>query len=464
MTKENNQTTPRIETKKHLARLERENRQKRIITLTVIAILVAVAGLITYGILDKSVFQPMKPVAKVGETKISVEKFQKRVEYERLSNVETFINYASSEYAMFFQSSLVELQDQLDNYIQYGSDTLDRMINEAVAAEKAKELGITVSEEDIDKELERGFGFFPNGTPTPEPTVEIRSTSTMSLTQLAIVTITPTPTEFPTETPLPTETLTPGTPTPKFTIEGTVTEPPATATATAIPATSTPTLEPTPEATAAPTEIPPTETPYTQEGFEALQKTMIASINTQFPYSEADFRDYVRDLLINQKVYDYVTKDASRDQEMVWARHILVGTEDEAKAVLERLAAGEEWSALAAELSTDTSNNTSGGDLGWFASGTMVAPFEQAAFALEIGEISEPVATDFGYHIIQALGHEVRQLSDDEFETFKTNAFSKFLEEAKATMDVKKYDVWASVVPSIPAIPAEYRIDTTGQQ
>jgi hypothetical protein len=335
------------------------------------------------------------------------------------------------------------MQNALDNYIQFGSDVLDRMINEAVIAAKAEELGISVTEEDIEKELERGFGFFTEGTPTPTETVQFtfQPTSTLSAQQLAIVTITPTPSPVPTETPESTPTEDPSVeatvePTAEPTVEGTVTA----------------TVEPTA------TSIPPTPTAYTREGFESLYDQMLSNINAQFDYSEKDFRAYVRSLLLNQKVYEYVTKDITREQDMVWARHILVDTEEEAITVLDRLSAGEDFGVIAAEVSIDTSNSTTGGDLGWFTKGQMVEEFENAAFALEIGEISEPLATEFGYHIIQVLGHEPRELTDEQLDTFKSMAYSKFIEDAKAEMSVKKFDVWAEFVPSTPSIPAEYRI------
>ena len=140
-------------------------------------------------------------------------------------------------------------------------------------------------------------------------------------------------------------------------------------------------------------------------------------------------------------------------------------TEEEAKAVIARLNKGIDFGVIAQELSLDTSTKENGGDLGWFTTGSMVQAFEDAAWSLEIGEISEPVKTDYGYHIIQVLGHEVRQLTDSELETFKTNNFSKFIEAAKAELTVKKFDIWANVVPSLPAIPDQYRIadTTTGQ-
>jgi parvulin-like peptidyl-prolyl isomerase len=87
--------------------------------------------------------------------------------------------------------------------------------------------------------------------------------------------------------------------------------------------------------------------------------------------------------------------------EQVHARHILVATEAEAQQVLARLQNGEDFAAVAQEVSLDTTSGQQGGDLGWFGRGMMVAPFEEAAFALEVNQLSQPVQTQFGYHIIQ---------------------------------------------------------------
>lgn len=91
--------------------------------------------------------------------------------------------------------------------------------------------------------------------------------------------------------------------------------------------------------------------------------------------------------------------------------HILVQTEDEAQAVLERLAAGEAFADLAVELSIDTGSAANGGDLGPLQIGAFVPEFEEAAVALEPGEISDPVQTQFGFHIITVS--EVEELTDE---------------------------------------------------
>lgn len=88
-------------------------------------------------------------------------------------------------------------------------------------------------------------------------------------------------------------------------------------------------------------------------------------------------------------------------QEEVHARHILVASEDEAKAVKAELDGGKDFAELAMAKSTDPSAQQNGGDLGFFAKGMMVKPFEDAAFAMNAGEVSAPVQSDFGWHVIK---------------------------------------------------------------
>jgi peptidyl-prolyl cis-trans isomerase C len=99
-----------------------------------------------------------------------------------------------------------------------------------------------------------------------------------------------------------------------------------------------------------------------------------------------------------KKVFEENISKVKPEQE-ISARHILVDTEDEAKEVKAQLEGGSDFAKLAAEKSKD--KNAEGGSLGFFSRGQMLKPFEDAAFALDVGKLSEPVKTSFGWHIIE---------------------------------------------------------------
>lgn len=82
------------------------------------------------------------------------------------------------------------------------------------------------------------------------------------------------------------------------------------------------------------------------------------------------------------------------------ASHILVDTEEEAKSLREKILAGEDFAAVAKQ-SSKCPSGANGGDLGYFGKGMMVPEFEKAAFSLPVGEVSQPVKTQFGWHLIK---------------------------------------------------------------
>jgi len=84
--------------------------------------------------------------------------------------------------------------------------------------------------------------------------------------------------------------------------------------------------------------------------------------------------------------------------------HILVKKQSESLAILEKLKNGEKFGKLAREFSIDSGSAKRDGSLGYFGRGKMVKAFEEAAFKLEVGAVSEPVKSEFGYHIIKRLG------------------------------------------------------------
>lgn len=101
------------------------------------------------------------------------------------------------------------------------------------------------------------------------------------------------------------------------------------------------------------------------------------------------------------KKYFDENKESFAEQEQVKARHILVDSEEKAKEVKGQLENGGDFAELAKKYSTDTGTKDQGGELGYFGKGEMVAEFDQVAFSLEVGKISDPVKTDYGYHIIE---------------------------------------------------------------
>lgn len=111
-----------------------------------------------------------------------------------------------------------------------------------------------------------------------------------------------------------------------------------------------------------------------------------------------------------KKVFEENIAKVKPEQE-IKARHILVDTEDQAKAIKAELDGGADFAKLASEKSKD--KNAEGGDLGFFTRGQMLKPFEDAAFALDVGQISDPVKTSFGWHVIQ-----VEEKRDQKLPTF----------------------------------------------
>ncbi len=101
-----------------------------------------------------------------------------------------------------------------------------------------------------------------------------------------------------------------------------------------------------------------------------------------------------------RKLYDQVIADIPVE-ERVRARHILVESEDEAKEIKAAIDGGKDFGEIAKEKSKDPGSGAEGGDLGWFTKEQMVPEFAEAAFSLDVGAVSEPVKSDFGWHVIK---------------------------------------------------------------
>ncbi len=390
-------------TRKHIARAERDRALRNRIMMGTIAVGILVIGLLAYGWYQAQVVVPGIPVAVVNGQEILTAELQSRVRLgqmdvvSQISQIQQFMPFLgdNSDLLAQYENELLSLQQELANPQILGSSQLDGLIQERLIIEEARRRGITVSEADIDRAIEESLGYYAEGTPTPLPTAAT----------------TPETASTPADegTPIPTST---------------------------VPADSTPS---------------PTATAYTRELFETNLEVRLSNMGI-FRLDEQDLRDWWLGRLYRQRLLQAFESEVSPEQDQVWARHILVSEEELALELLERVEAGESWVDLAAEFSEDTSNKDDGGDLGWFGRGRMVEPFEQAAFQAEVGEIVGPVETDFGWHLIEVLGHEVRQLDASGLQIEASRAFNEWLSSQLDAAEITIANNWDEHLPQAPLL------------
>jgi len=158
------------------------------------------------------------------------------------------------------------------------------------------------------------------------------------------------------------------------------------------------------------------------------------------------------------KVYEQAVKQVPNEEE-VHARHILVASEDEAKAVVAELKSGADFAKLAKEKSKDP-GAAEGGDLGYFTKEQMVPEFAEVAFKLDKGQISDPVKTQFGWHVIRVEDKRTRPTPTfDEVKSQIENyvahrAQAALVEKLRGTATIERLDKPATPEPSLnPAAP-----------
>ncbi|MBL9052855.1 MAG: peptidylprolyl isomerase [Tabrizicola sp.] len=187
------------------------------------------------------------------------------------------------------------------------------------------------------------------------------------------------------------------------------------------------------------------------------QEVLRQSVTDMSPRDTANLvnqdRGYVSGVAMQKVVIEAVTAEAlqaayderfrnMKPQTEYSAAHILVASAEEAEAIKAEIAAGADFAEVAKAKSLDTGSGSAGGELGWFGPGMMVKPFEDAVVAAKVGEVTGPVQSDFGFHLI--LVHETRiaenptldQIRDELAAEIETAAIQKLVDDltAKATV------------------------------
>ncbi|MBA3869308.1 MAG: peptidylprolyl isomerase [Anaerolineae bacterium] len=417
------QPTPKLR-QEYRSRAEREHEIQRWVIIGTIAAIVVVVLLLGVTIVSDQIIKPNQVVASVDGQNITVSQFQKRVKLERyLRNqqltqlVQTYTSFGYTE-----QQIVQQLQQQepyatwikeLQVSDQMGLSMIDTMVEEQLIRNAAKEKGITVSQADIDTQINKFFGYTPPVLAGAEATATVTPTPT----------ITPTPFVSPTPSPAPTVTPT---------------------------SEVTATVTPTPVAT-----LPPTATLTSdaqQKKFTDNRDTVFRDLRTQTGMSDADINSYFELQALRAKLQDAVSTDVTTSGTFVDARHILVATEEEANDVIAALNSGESFADLAKSVSTDTGSGAKGGELDWQPITTYVKEFQDAVKAAKIGDIVGPIKSQFGYHVIQVRGREDRELTQAQIDTAKSGAFSNWLKDYKESKkdQTTTNSVWANFVPTTP--------------
>lgn len=388
-----------------VGRVEREQRLNKIIRLTTLVVIALIVVVVISGAIINLLITPNIVIATAYGEEITVGDFQVRVRMQRAQLVNTI-----NQYSNFYQQVTdPNLQQQILSYVQQiqyqleppeymGQTVLNEMIDNIIIKEEAQARGITITEEELTEVVNNYFGYYPNGVPT----------------------FTPVPTAVPTET---------------------------SGEETGVDGENAEVVAPT---------TPPEPTSITLDEYKQTLATYFDNLDVRGANEQVLFELFEAQLY-REKLSEVLSEGVNKLEDQVWARHILVEDEETAATVLERLENGEAFEDLAVELSIDTGSGAEGGDLGWFNENRMVPEFGEAAFGAEVGDIVGPVESEFGFHIIEILGHEMREMSEADFNNQIDLVLYDLINETKTFAEESGVIVleedWQKYTPDDPRSP-----------
>lgn len=400
---------------------------QRSIAAIVGVIVVIIVGVLVYSLL----VIPLLPVATVNGDRITVGQFRQRIEFERALTIQNYnIRFGQvQQQAQAFGMDVNQLAQQDQQLTRWGQElqsndilgnrVINDMVDDLLIEQEFEALGLSLDDAEIEFARQDFFGFDP--------------------TQVALIGTDPTETLVPTS--VPTRLVSP---TPSST-------PAPTLTPTIVPS---PTVDP--EATAEVEEVaevteqataPPTPTTSQTEAFENFEESIEAFeqnvIDSEAPRSglEAFWERQAILSAVQESIVGEIDTALHAN-----ARHILVETEVEANEVLAALQAGESFALLAQARSTDTGSGQRGGELGWQPVDLYVPEFAEAIRNGEVAVLLDPVESDFGFHIIQVIAKEDREVSEQNVIQLEQSRFGTWIEdrrtEAEEAGNISINDNW----------------------
>ncbi len=416
---------PAAKTRRRLSRRQREEQQRKYLFIGMGAVVSLLMLIIVVGSLQYYVFTPNDTLATINGKNITRDDYWKVRRNELLDRLQQYSfqsqfggQGASPQLQAGANAARKEIQSIRD--VPVDSTTLSQMVEDRVILDALPSIGVTITDKDIDETVAERFAPVRLNTPTPAPTLSPAKQATADIATAAA-----------TQTSVAvaagaTQTVSAGIP----------------QTATAVALTPTPNTPPTatpePSATA-----PPTQTPTNGEARATSTATLAEFIKSRQKDAGMSLDDYkrliTRPALSRQRAREVLEARAPTSGEEVHVFHILLPTEDAAKEARARVVdQGQDFAAVATELTTDTTTKPTGGDLGYAPHGVFVKPFEDAAFSLPVGAVSQPVKTDFGYHIIKVTDHpQNREFEDTIYRQLRDKQFATWIADEVAKAKIK---------------------------
>ncbi len=421
------------QSRKEVLLARKQQRQTRQIRIAVIGIAALLGAVLLIGFINELFIKPTSPVAMVDDEEISMREWRERVTLQRaqliigLENLAETFGQDIGQVQQFAGQQITLLEDPQT----LGQLVLDQLIDEKMILHEAEARGITVSDADVQNEIEGSFNYFGGALPTPLPT--------------------------PTETIMPTPSLTP--------------------IPTAVITEVVPTNTPFPSPTFGPTSTPlPTATPVSLESFQEQFKETLDSF-TDLGVDEAEFREVVKAQLYQDRLLAELVEDQQLSDEAMQASFYYIVAQTE-EGALEAMSSIEEtdfistWNTIRSLPPTDTTDSSPiASEILWRSEDEINNLFgseiAKAAFSLDRNQPSEIIlvsATDEGttdrYYIIMVSGREIRPLSDAAIRAAEQELLASWLEEQRLS-GVETYERWRANVPSRPILDRRFLLPPT---
>ena len=421
------------QSRKEVLLARREAQQNRQVRLAVIGIGALLGVVLLIGVVNELIFKPSSPAADVAGTEVAIKDWQERVRFQRaqlIVGIEDLAEALGQDIGQVQQFAGQQI-NLLEDPETLGQLVIDQMADEIIIKQGADERGITISDEDVQSEIEESFSYFGGESPEPLPS--------------------------PTETVMPTPSLTPI----------------PTQVISEVLATSTPQAT----ATTGPTATPlPTATPVSLDSFqETFNETMdrFADLGAD----EATFREVVRAQLYQERLTEALASEQEIADEAEQASffYIVSETLEEAEQTLADVESDDYlsvWNTIRSQpLDPESESTLVASELLWRPREDIESFFgsdiTENAFDLALDESSGIVVVTAGaegesdsYFIIMVSGREVRPLSESAIASAHQEAFQSWL-EGQRLVGVEIFERWRSSIPGRPILDRRFLLPPT---